>query len=81
MVYFMYTITLLQDRCVLKTANPDGSSTMTQEVLFQPGEAVEAPIDVVNPNRPPAHETSYYHENGGYLIKIYTVDIPPPAHI
>jgi hypothetical protein len=83
---FRYTITLLQDRCVLKTINPDGSNAVLQEVSLQLGAAeivgpgaaeIVAPVNYV---RPPININRYYHgnANGGFTIKIYTVGAPQP---
>ena len=79
---FQYTITFLQDRCVITTTHPDGSTTVTQEWYDQHEAAVVAePIAQIN--RPPAHVTRYHHGKGdtGYSIFIHTVGIPPLANI
>ena len=79
MVYFKYTVTLLHDRCVMKTTNPDGSTTMVQEVTMQFGTARRGgALAPVNHIKPPVHITRYYHgkDKEGFTVKIYTVGPP-----
>ena len=79
---FQYTITFLQDRCVITTTHPDGSTTVTQE-WYEQDEAAVGAEPIIQIDRPSVHVTKYNHGKGNtrYTIFIHTVGIPSLADI